>query len=166
MKNYVREDQKLPIFGVGPYLIVVLALLTLAGIFMSGNIFKAGNLEGAWVWIFRILGVFFIVMGVVIWYIGAVKSEMDESIIDNRLKTDGIYAWVRNPMYSGWWMLITGIGLMWHNVLLVIIPVLNLVIMTVVIINTEEKWLNDVYGENYAEYKKKVNRFIPWFPHI
>ena len=27
---------------------------------------------------------------------------MDENIMENHLKTNGIYAWVRIPMYSGW----------------------------------------------------------------
>lgn len=77
------------------------------------------------------------------------------------LKTDGIYAWVKNPMYSGWWMLITGISLMWHNVWLLASPLINWGIMTVVLKNTEEKWLLDLYGNEYAEYKKRVNRCIP-----
>jgi len=33
-----------------------------------------------------------------------------------------------------------------------------------ILINTEEKWLLKVYGDEYAEYKKIVNRCIPWFP--
>lgn len=78
------------------------------------------------------------------------------------MKTDGIYAWVKNPMYSGWWMLITGISLMWHNVWLLASPLINWGIMTVVLKNTEEKWLLDLYGNEYAEYKKRVNRCIPW----
>lgn len=78
------------------------------------------------------------------------------------LKTDGIYAWVKNPMYSGWWMLITGISLMWHNVWLLASPLINWGIMTVVLKNTEEKWLLDLYGNEYAEYKKRVNRCISW----
>ncbi len=35
-------------------------------------------------------------------------------------------------------------------------------IMTIVLINTEEKWLLDLYGNEYADYKKRVNRLIPW----
>lgn len=30
--------------------------------------------------------------------------------------------------------------------------------------DTEEKWLLDLYGEEYARYKKYVNRCIPWIP--
>ncbi|MCR4617054.1 MAG: isoprenylcysteine carboxylmethyltransferase family protein [Lachnospiraceae bacterium] len=86
---------------------------------------------------------------------------MDDNISENKLKTDGIYAWVRNPMYSGWWILMFGISMMWHNVFLLATPVINWVIMTIVLINTEEKWLLDLYGDQYKEYKKKVNRCIP-----
>jgi protein-S-isoprenylcysteine O-methyltransferase Ste14 len=34
--------------------------------------------------------------------------------------------------------------------------------MTVVLKNTEEKWLLDLYGKEYEEYKKRVNRCIPF----
>lgn len=34
--------------------------------------------------------------------------------------------------------------------------------MTVLMKNTEEKWLRDLYGKEYVEYWKKVNRCIPW----
>ncbi len=29
--------------------------------------------------------------------------------------------------------------------------------------NTEEKWLLELYGIEYANYCKRVNRCIPWF---
>ncbi len=89
---------------------------------------------------------------------------MDENIADNKLKTDGIYAWVRNPMYSGSWILIIGISLMWANAWVLITSFINWLIMTVALKNTEEKWLLDLYGDEYAAYKKRVNRCIPWFP--
>lgn len=103
-----------------------------------------------------------IVLGIAVWFIGAVKSDMDESITENKLQTKGIYAWVRNPMYSGWWMALSGITLMWHNAWMLILPVIDRAIMTIALINTEEKWLLDLYGDEYAEYKKHVNRCIPW----
>ncbi len=162
MKNYVKEGQKLPLFGIGPYLISGLGVLTLIGILMSGNILRSGILEGIWVWVFRAVGIILIILGILIWFIGAVRSGMDECITENRLKTSGIYAWVRNPMYSGWWIMITGISLLWHNLWLLVLPFVNWGIMTIVLKNTEEKWLQDLYGEGYITYKKRVNRCIPW----
>ena len=65
-------------------------------------------------------------------------------------------------MYSGWWMLISGISLMWHNIFLISVIFINWGIMTVVLKATEEKWLSDLYGQEYEDYCKRVNRCIPW----
>ena len=161
-KNYTKEGQKLPLFGIGPYLIYGIGLFTAICIVLFAYAFKVGNLYGNWVWVFRITGGVLIVLGFIIWFIGALKSGMDESITENRLKTTGIYAWVRNPMYSGWWIALTGISLMWHNFCLIPVSVINWGIMTIVLKNTEEKWLADLYGTEYEDYKKCVNRCIPW----
>ena len=123
-KDFVKDGQKLPLYGIGLRLVFIMAAVTLTGIVLLLH-FKDWRFEYS-------------------------------------LKTDGIYAWVKNPMYSGWWMLITGISLMWHNVWLLASPLINWGIMTVVLKNTEEKWLLDLYGNEYAEYKKRVNRCIPW----
>ena len=162
LKNYVKTGQKLPLFGVGPYLIYGIGLLTALVIVLFGYILKIGILDGIWVWVFRSIGGVLIILGAVIWYIGALRSGMDESITENKLKTTGIYSWVRNPMYSGWWIALTGISLMWHNIFLIPVFFLNWAIITLVLINTEEKWLLNLYGEEYIEYKKRVNRCIPW----
>ena len=99
MKNYVKEGQKLPMFGIGPKLIMTLGLLVVISIVLFVYVLKIGTVEGTGVWIFRAVGgVFFI----------------------------------------------------------------NWLILTIVLINTEEKWLLDLYGNEYAEYKKRVNRLIPW----
>ena len=162
LKNFMKEGQKLPLFGVGPYIVYGMAMVNILGIVLLGYIFKIGILESPWILIFRIVGSILIILGIAVWFIGALKSDMDESITENKLQTKGIYAWVRNPMYSGWWIALSGILLMWHNVWMLVIPILDWAIMTVALINTEEKWLLDLYGDEYAEYKKHVNRCIPW----
>ena len=162
LKNYMKEGQKLPIFGVGPYIVYGMALLNVIGIVLFGYVFKIGILASPWTVIFRIIGGLLIVAGIAVWYIGAMRSDMDNSITENKLQTKGIYSWVRNPMYSGCWILFSGGVLMWHNAWMLILPFLDWLIMTIALINTEEKWLLDLYGEEYARYKKSVNRCIPW----
>ena len=162
LKNYMKEGQKLPLFGVGPYIVYGMAAVNLIGVILFGYVFKIGILVAPWILIFRIIGVLLIVAGIAVWFIGAMCSDMDDSITENKLQTKGIYSWVRNPMYSGCWIALSGGLLMWHNVLLLIFPVIDWLIMTVALINTEEKWLLDLYGDEYAEYKKHVNRCIPW----
>jgi len=162
MKNYIKEGQKLPLFGVGPYIVYGMAMVTILGIVLFSYVLKVGMLNAPWTYIFRVTGGIFVALGAIIWYIGALRSDMDNSIAENKLKTDGIYAWVRNPMYSGWWILITGISLMWANAWILITPVINWMIMTIALKKTEEKWLLDLYGDQYVAYLKQVNRCIPW----
>lgn len=162
MKNYVKEGQKLPLYGAGPYIVYGMAAVTAVGIVLFSYVFRIGTLSAPWTYIFRITGGFLIVFGAIVWFIGAMRSGMDENIAENKLKTDGIYAWVRNPMYSGWWFMITGISLMWVNVWILITPFINWLIMTIVLKRTEEKWLLDLYGDEYVKYLRRVNRCIPW----
>ena len=164
LKNYNKDGQKLPLFGIGPYMIFGMGLVTLIGIILFGYVFKIGILEMPWIMVFRITGALLIVSGIFIWFIGAVRSDMDDHIESNKLKTSGIYAWVRNPMYSGWWIAFAGITFMWHNIWMLVLPVINWIIMTITLINSEEKWLLDLYGAEYETYKTKVNRCIPWKP--
>ncbi len=164
LKNYNKEGQKLPLFGVGPYMIFGMGVVTLIGIILFGYVFKIGILKNSWVTVFRVIGTLLIISGIIIWFIGAMRSDMDDHIESNKLKTGGIYAWVRNPMYSGWWIAFAGITLMWHNAYMLVLPVINWIVMTVTLICSEEKWLLDLYGADYENYKLKVNRFIPWIP--
>ena len=164
LKNYSKEGQKLPMFGIGPCLIFGIVVLNVLAIVLTSYVFKIGILMDVWVWIFRIVGGVVIVLGVVIWFIGAMRSGMDENITENILKTDGIYSWVRNPMYTGWWFILIGISFMWHNYWMLPMIIVDWIILTIVLKNTEEKWLLDVYGEEYENYKKRVNRCVPWIP--
>ena len=59
-------------------------------------------------------------------------------------------------------MAITGITFLFHNLYTLIIPIITWAIISVWLMLTEEKWLLDLYGEEYEAYKKKVNRLIPW----
>lgn len=162
MNNYVNKDQKLPLFGIGPYLVASMAVLTTIGVILSRNILSSGTVNGIWIIVFRVVGAVLSAGGIALWFIGAMRSDMDESIIKNKLQTSGVYSWVRNPMYSGWWIAMFGISLFWHNLWLLAVPPLNWCIMTAVLKNTEEKWLLELYGKEYEDYMRRVNRCIPF----
>ena len=151
-------------FGIGPYLIYGIAFLNALVIILTHYVFKIGILTGVWIIVLRIAGGVIIALGIGIWFIAAMRSGMDEHITENKLKTDGIYSWVRNPMYTGCWFIMIGITFMWHNFWALPMIAVDWIILTVVLINTEEKWLLNVYGDEYAEYRKRVNRCIPFFP--
>lgn len=49
LKNYMKEGQKLPLFGVGPYIVYGMAMVNIVGIILFGYVFKVGILPDPWI---------------------------------------------------------------------------------------------------------------------
>ena len=159
----MKKYEHLPIFGIGPVYVVSILLLTLVAVFLRDNhLFKSGRI------IIRIpliiIGVLFIVLSVFIWIQAVIISKLDKNIKNNHLVTSGVYAYVRNPVYSAFMLLSTGIIFIIGNAWFFILPFLYWLFLTVLMKHTEEKWLKDRYGKTYKEYCKYVNRCWPWIP--
>ena len=78
MKNFIKEGQKLPLFGVGPYIVYGMAMVTILGFVLFSYVFKVGLLNAPWTYIFRVTGGILVALGAIIWYIGALRSDMDD----------------------------------------------------------------------------------------
>ena len=96
------------------------------------------------------------------WIMAVIVSRVDDNIKKNQLVTTGIYAWVRNPIYSACMFACTGVILMIGNAFFFVMPLIYWLFMTILMKHTEEKWLRDLYGQKYETYCKQVNRCIPW----
>ncbi len=75
------------------------------------------------------------------WIQGALKSKIDDSIKKNVLVVTGIYAYTRNPLYTAFISIFTGVLFIMNNLYLLILPFIYWAMLTVLMINTEEKWL-------------------------
>ena len=78
---------------------------------------------------------------------------------DSELKTDGLYKWMRHPIYSG--LIATGLGLAIESESL-----LNLLVAVALIalLNYKAKWEESFLLERYPEYRtymSKTGRFVP-----
>jgi len=79
-----------------------------------------------------------------------------------KLVTTGPYAYIRNPMLSGVFILLFGFGILFNSISLFFIfaPIfilLNFLELKVI----EEPELEKRLGKNYLKYKKRVPMFIP-----
>lgn len=155
-----RKDH-LPVYGVGPVYGAVVIVLTAVGIILScAGVLDCGKYAETKI-PFLVVGILVLIFGFSVWYRAAFR--IDKYITSNTLCTEGIYAIVRNPCYSGIMLMCTGVLLMANNLWLLILPPVYWIFMTVLMKNTEEKWLYELYGQEYLDYCKKVNRCIPWF---
>jgi protein-S-isoprenylcysteine O-methyltransferase Ste14 len=78
-----------------------------------------------------------------------------------RLVTYGIFAWSRNPLYNGnfliWMGFVTISGVLWF----LPIAVLLFAVEYELIVRYEEGVLESIFGREYLEYKNETPRWIP-----
>ena len=159
------KKNTLPVFGVGPIYVVSCLFLTALGLFLKKKGFLNGGDLRSLKSVAMIIGFLLIFIGVALWIYAVLIQRISKEISSGHLVTIGIYSIVRNPIYLAFLCVCTGILITAHNVYLLIIPVVLYIFLTVLMKQTEEKWLLDKFGSEYIEYCKHVNRVIPWFRH-
>lgn len=158
----MTKKEHLPIIGVGPMIVIPQLLLTFVG-FMIGEFTNMPRINlGIFKFPCAILGIFLICFGIYLWIFANFKEKLNENIKSNHLITTGVYSWTRNPVYSAFFLICCGVIFMANTLLLFVIPLICWIYMTVFLIKTEEKWLLELYGDDYKAYCKKTNRIIPW----
>lgn len=78
------------------------------------------------------------------------------------LVTDGPYAYSRNPMMTGVFLILAGIGILFGSVFLTFIGTPVFVLVSILAFkHIEEPELEMRFGRAYAEYKKKTPIIVP-----
>ncbi|VVB61854.1 Phospholipid methyltransferase [uncultured archaeon] len=110
-----------------------------------------------------ILGTILIIIGLVMWLLGV--RIISKAFHEGRLLTKGVYTIVRNPMYSSLIVFISpGVALWFRSWLIFTVPFVSYIVFKL-LIKEEEKYLEEKFGQDYLDYKSKVNALIP-FPHF
>ena len=156
------EKGHLPILGVGPLYVVTIILMTIISITLSATGIIPVITFANYQWIFILISILCFIIGITLWLKAVIIDRLDAHIIKNELVTTGVYAYVRNPVYSAFMFVCTGVLLIYGNLVLLVLPIIYWGFMTVLMKLTEEKWLEDLYGQEYIQYLQRVNRCIPW----
>lgn len=76
------------------------------------------------------------------------------------LVTGGIFSVSRNPAFLGFDLVYLGVLLMFFSWGLLLLSALMILLLHLQIVNAEEEFLLDAFGEEYLAYKKRVNRYF------
>lgn len=111
-----------------------------------------------------ILGVILVILGIIInsiaiMNLGYKYSNNNTGNID-KLVTNGIYAYTRNPMYLGQAIIIVGLFIVFPYIILLILVFL-FVFALYSRAKTEEKELYEKFGVQYIHYRAEVSFLIP-----
>lgn len=78
-----------------------------------------------------------------------------------KIVQQGLYKYVRNPMYLGYFAIVIGEALFFGAALLFVYAVIFIFSTHMYVVYSEEKYLEKRFGDSYVEYTKKVSRWLP-----
>lgn len=116
------------------------------------------------VWL-RLSGLFLSLTGVVFfslavmtmkdsWRAGVSSTDKTEFV------TRGIFQISRNPAFLGFDLVYIGIVMMFYNPWLLAVSFIAYAMLHLQIVNNEEPFLADTFGEEYMAYSRHVNRYL------
>ncbi len=155
----MKKSKTLPIYGVGPIYVISCLILTIIALIL--NCYKIIPVLKFLDLFMIILGILFIIIGAILWLSAVLLTQIDRKIKEGKLITTGIYSIVRNPIYSAFLFIFTGIIFLVNNIYLLVLPITFWIYLTILLKLTEEKWLEDKFTDEYNRYSKNVNRVIP-----
>ena len=112
----------------------------------------------------RPLSYIILLIGVVVFILAGMtfgKNKQSPSVHATSVKiyTGGIYAYSRNPIYLAASLFMVFASLYFDNVWILVMLIPIFYIMTSLVIKKEESYLENKFGDQYRDYKKKVR---PW----
>jgi protein-S-isoprenylcysteine O-methyltransferase Ste14 len=94
------------------------------------------------------------------WRVGVATSER------TTLVTTGVFAWVRNPVFSAMLIASLGLSLSRPTPLAVLLPLILWISLQVQVRWVEEPHLTRAFGPEYRSWAARTGRFLPWFGRL
>ena len=129
----ISKKDSLPVYGVGPYLIAPMFIISILGLILSYyNMIPVYKIDSMY-WLFVGLAVVLILDAAFLWLAAVRMSDISKRI----------------EKFS-------------QNIYLFILPIIFWIILSIALARTEEKWLTDKFGNDYVLYAQTTNRFVPF----
>lgn len=111
----------------------------------------------------RAIGIALGIMGVLSFALATITMQdswrvgiPEEKIV---LVTNGIYKWSRNPTFVGFDLLYLSICLLYFNIPLLMVSLWAAIMLHLQILQ-EETHMENMFGEEYVQYKKETKRYL------
>ncbi len=75
------------------------------------------------------------------------------------LVTEGIFKWLRNPMYVGVTSILAGLSILLASDWMLVMTIVFVPVIHFGVVLREERYLDAKFGDAYRQYKKRVPRY-------
>ena len=75
------------------------------------------------------------------------------------LVTDGIFNWLRNPMYVGATLFLAGLSILLASDWMLVMTIIFVPVIHFGVVKREERYLEAKFGDAYRQYKARVPRY-------
>jgi protein-S-isoprenylcysteine O-methyltransferase Ste14 len=111
------------------------------------------------------LGIVFILIGLVLNMVASNHLRKNQTPVDfnqppNRLVTDGPFRFSRNPIYLSGVTVLFGIAILLGSLVSFCFPMLLFLLLNYIYIPSEEKEMQEMFGNDYVKYKHSVRRWL------
>ncbi|MCW3117217.1 MAG: S-isoprenylcysteine methyltransferase [Chitinophagaceae bacterium] len=89
------------------------------------------------------------------------RGGRNRRVYAEELVTTGIFAHCRNPLYVGNILILAGLGIASNSLIFMVVFLPLFLLFYQAIVMAEENFLENKFGEQYRDYRRKVNRWIP-----
>jgi protein-S-isoprenylcysteine O-methyltransferase Ste14 len=91
----------------------------------------------------------------------AALAQVHSAFGKGELVTNGVYAYMRDPVYAVWILFIVPGALLATGILLLAIAPFLMYWLLKTLIGAEETYLEMTFGKKYLDYKNRVNSVVP-----
>ncbi len=109
------------------------------------------------IWLNVPLGV--IILGISVYFMKASHKDLFDAKVEG-VASEGVYARVRHPMYLGTFLIYLGLAVITLSLASIVVWLIIFAYYNT-LANYEENLLEEHFGNEYLEYKKKVRKWIP-----
>lgn len=104
-------------------------------------------------------GIILIISRIQLGGLGGTKIVIED---DHRLITDGMYKYIRHPIYFGFLLIFSGYSFAMGSIVMMILISIAFFLVFRKRMDIEENLLSEKFGDDFLEYKKRTARLVPF----
>ncbi len=151
--------QRMSIFGIGPWFVLLSAIYTIAAITIRAQDPHFFQIPYVPHWVLVLMGVLLLAVGLP--FFGFALAQLIRGFPAGKLFTNGVYGRCRHPVYGAWVVFnVPGMVLIINSWLGLVVPVLMYVTLRL-LVRQEEESLEQIFGDEYREYRNRTPAVFP-----